>query len=432
MNGKSEGMHIPRVVITGLGVVAPNGVGVADFTTAIRSGRSGIRYVEELAELGFACRVGGIPPVTDEQRAGYFDPLTLRQLRAEGVLYGCQAGLEAWRQAGLPVDKEAEEPDWESGCIFGAGLAGADVIRDTAYLIDGKRVKRLGSSTVQQTMSGGVSAYLGGLVGLGNQVTTNASACSTGTEAILMGYQRIRSGMARRMLCGGCDAASPYVWAGFDAMRALTRKGNDRPQAASRPLSATASGFVPGGGAGALVLETLESARARGATILAEVLGGYVNSGGQRNGGTMTAPNKQGIERCITGALRNSGIQAHEVDAISGHLTATMFDAHEVDIWTKALGRSGKDFPFLNALKSMTGHCLSASGALEAVAAVLQLQRGFLHPSLNCEDLHPKIAERIYPACIPQADMDCDLTTMISASFGFGDVNSCLVLKRFN
>ena len=414
-----------------MGVVAPNGVGLADFEEAIRSGRSGIRYVDRLEELGFACRVGGVPPVTEDQQAQYFNPLTLRQLKADGVLYGCMAGMEAWKNAGLDLDRNTATPDWESGCIFGAGLAGADVIRDTAYKIDSKNVKRLGSSTVQQTMSGGVSAYLGGFLGLGNQVTTNASACSTGTESLLLGFQRIQAGFATRMVCGSCDSASPYVWAGFDAMRVLNRKFNHAPEAASRPMSASAAGFVPGGGAGALVLETLESAQSRQVPILAEVRGGYINSGGQRNGGTMTAPNKEGIKRCILGALTNSSISGRDIDAISGHLTATMFDAHEIAIWTEALNRSGKDFPFINALKSMTGHCLSASGALEAVASVLQLQKGFLHPSINCEDIHPAIAEHIFPGCIPSKAISNNLNLLLSASFGFGDVNSCIVLQKF-
>ena len=424
-------MSEKRVVITGLGVVAPNGVGLVDFESGIRAGRSGIQYLDRLAELGFGCCVGGVPPVTEEQKNRYFDSLTLRHLQADGVLYGCLAGMEAWENAGLTIDREGSSPDWDSGCVFGAGLAGADVIREATYKIDAKNVKRLGSSTVQQTMSGGVSAYLGGLIGLGNQVTTNASACSTGTEAILLGYQRIRAGFATRMLCGGCDSASPYVWAGFDAMRALNRKSNDRPEAASRPLSASAGGFVPGGGAGALVLEDLEAALARRAPILAEVRGGYINSGGQRNGGTMTAPNREGIERCIRGALANSGVLARAIDAVSGHLTATMFDAHEVSIWAGSLGRRGKDFPFINALKSMTGHCLSASGAIEAAASVLQLSKGFIHPSVNCEDLHPDIAEQIFPGCVPQQVMNYDLNLLISASFGFGDVNSCIVLQKF-
>ena len=421
-----------RVVITGMGVVAPNGIGLEDFESAIRAGQSGIRFIPRLKELGFGCQVGGAPPLTENIKEAYFPALVLRHLKADGILYGGIAGVQAWKNAGLEVSASETEPDWKSGAIFGAGLAGADVIRDATYKIDAQKVKRLGSSTVQQTMSGGVSAYLGGLLGLGNQVSTNASACSTGTEAILEGYERIRTGYAQRMLCGGCDSSSPYVWAGFDAMRALTRKSNEWPEKASRPLSATAGGFVPGGGAGALVLESLESALERGAPILAEIMGGYINSGGQRQGGTMTAPNKKGILRCIQGALHHSQIDGQKINAISGHLTATMFDAHEVAIWTEALARSGANFPYINALKSMTGHCLSASGAIEAVASVLQLNKGFIHPSINCEDLHAEISSLIYSGCIPQSCLEVKLNTVISASFGFGDVNSCIVLGRYN
>ena len=195
-------------------------------------------------------------------------------------------------------------------------------------------------------------------------------------------------------------------------------------------MSATASGFVPGGGAGALVLEDFESAQARGARIYAEVLGGYANSGGQRNGGTMTAPNQMGIQRCIEGALHHTGIGAREIDAISGHLTATMLDAVEISLWAKTLGRHGAAFPYINALKSMTGHCLSAAGAIEAVALALQVYKGFLHASLNCEDLHPEIASRVAPDRIPQSYQQSELNVVASSSFGFGDANSIIVLKK--
>ena len=142
----------------------------------------------------------------------------------------------------------------------------------------------------------------------------------------------------------------------------------------------------------------------------------------------MTAPNIDGIERCIEGALLDAGIQAAQIDAISGHLTATMGDPGEVAAWVRALGRAKTDFPFIKSLKSMIGHCLSAAGAIESVATVLQLQKGFLHPSLNCEDLHPEIAELIDPSCIPNSILENkDLKIMAKASFGFGDVNSVVV-----
>ncbi|MEM7374570.1 MAG: beta-ketoacyl-[acyl-carrier-protein] synthase family protein [Bacteroidota bacterium] len=424
-------MEKHRVVITGMGVVAPNAVGLPSFETALREARSGIQYLEILEELGFGCRVGGIPPLTEEDTHRYLSDLTLRNLRADGIIYGCVAGMEAWEDAGLPVkeDKSAQ-PDWDSGCIFGAGMAGGPAIRFAIEKIDQRAVKRLGSTTVQQTMASGISAYLGGMLSLGNLVSSNASACSTGTEAIIYGYERIALGKAERMLCGGCDSTSPDLWAGFDAMRVLNRKFNDAPSKASRPMSASASGFVPGGGAGALVLESLTSARKRNARIYAEIWGGYLNSGGQQQGGTMTAPNPNGVIRCIQGAMADARISPQEIDLISGHLTSTLFDPQEVETWVQALGRSGKDFPLIQSLKSLIGHSLSAAGAIECIAAVLQLHHNFVHPSVNCEDLHERIVTCIDPGCVPKETQYMDLSVVASSSFGFGDVNSCVILGK--
>ncbi|MEM9931745.1 MAG: beta-ketoacyl synthase N-terminal-like domain-containing protein, partial [Bacteroidota bacterium] len=294
-----------RVVITGLGVVAPNGVGLEAFSAALRAGTSGIRHFDRLKELKFSCQIGGWPEVPEELKTQYLTPLQLRNFLSSAILYGCMAGIDAWRDAGLSV--ATDEPRWDTGMVFGAGNSSVDKMREAAYRLDAGKVKRLGSTTVPQIMVSGVSAYLGGLLGLGNQVTTNSSACTTGTESILMAYERIRSGQATRMLAGSSSDAGPYIWGGFDAMKVMNYRYNANPEQASRPLSATAAGFVPGAGAGALVLESLESARARGARIYAEILGGAANSGGQRQGGTMTAPNPVAVRRCIQQALDNAG-----------------------------------------------------------------------------------------------------------------------------
>jgi len=196
-------------------------------------------------------------------------------------------------------------------------------------------------------------------------------------------------------------------------------------------MSASASGFVPGSGAGALVIEDLETALNRGATIYAELLGGNVNSGGQRGSGTMTAPNSIAVQRCITSAIKNSGITADAIDAINGHLTATTKDSLEIENWTQALGRSGNDFPYINSLKSMTGHCLSAAGSIESVASILQLHEGFIFPNINCEDLNPEITAIIDRATIATALLEKELNIIAKASFGFGDVNACLIFKKY-
>lgn len=419
-----------RVVITGLGVVAPNGVGLTSFTEAIKNGTSGIRHDPELERLQFSCQIAGKPELSRELVATYMTDLELRNFNSTGILYGLIAGMDAWADAGLPIENK-EEPDWESGTIFGMGTSGIDKFRESIYKVDDLQVRKLGSSVVAQTMASGISAWLGGKLGLGNQVSSNSSACTTGTESILMAFERIKSGQAARMLAGSTSDSGPYIWAGFDAMKVCTYKHNQGPEKGSRPMSASASGFVPGSGAAAMVLESLESAVERGAFIYAEILGGNINSGGQRGNGSMTAPNSLAVQRCIQTAIQNAGIHAHDVDAINGHLTATVKDALEVQNWSIALNRRGSDFPDINSLKAMTGHCLSASGSIECLASILQLQQGFIFPSINCEDLHPEIAALIDKNKVPQQILYKNIDILAKASFGFGDVNACIIFKKY-
>ena len=421
---------IKRVVITGLGVVAPNGVGIDAFTHAIKNGTSGIKKDPELARLQFSCQIAGKPEISTELSLQYFSELELRNFNSTGILYGVIAGIDAWKDAGLSLEIN-EEPDWDSGTIFGTGTSGIDKFRESIYKIDDFQTRRLGSTAVAQTMNSGVSAYLGGKLGLGNQVTTNSSACTTGTESILMAYERIQSGEAKRILAGSTSDSGPYIWGGFDAMRVCTFKHNDSPEQGSRPMSASASGFVPGSGAGALVLEDLETALARGAKIYAEVLGGNVNSGGQRGLGTMTAPNPVAVQKCIKNAIAKAGIHPNEIDAINGHLTATSKDSLEIQNWSEALERKGTDFPYINSLKSMVGHCLSGAGSIESVASVLQLHHGFVFPNINCEDLHPEITALIDESRIPRKLIEKELNIIAKASFGFGDINGCVIFKKF-
>jgi 3-oxoacyl-(acyl-carrier-protein) synthase len=347
------------------------------------------------------------------------------------VIYGIIAAMEAWEMAGL-MDSEQEEPFWNRGTVFGTGMSGVHSLREAIYKTDEGKVKKLGSSVVEQTMPSGISAYLSGRLGLGNWVSTNASACSTGSESIIMAMRHLRSGAADIMLAGGCDADGPHVWGGFDAMRVLSPKHNDSPEEASRPMSSEASGFIPGSGGGALVLETLESAKKRGAIVYAEVLGGFLNSGGQKQGGSMTAPNSKGVQRCIEGAMEDAAVIGDDIDLIAGHLTSTMGDVLEIRNWSEALGRKGDDFPLVNSLKSMTGHCLSAAGAIESVAAVWQLHKQFVHPSLNSTPLHADIQTKLSAKCIPTKAEDTELNIVAKSSFGFGDVNSCLIFKKWS
>jgi 3-oxoacyl-(acyl-carrier-protein) synthase len=421
--------ELERVVVTGLGVIAPNGHGLEAFERALRDGVSGIRAVPRMAELNFACQVGGIPQGADALARTYFaedDLLAMNQ----AMIFANIAALDCWRDAGLPAP--GAERDRDTGAIIGTGLAGADTIceRITPQVNAGK-TRRMGSTMVEQAMASAVSAKTAGLLGLGNQVTTNSSACTTGTEAVVHAFERIRFGRAQRMLAGGAESASPYVWASFDAMRVLDKNHNAEPEQASRPLSASAGGFIPGAGAGLLMLEGLGSAERRGARIYAELLGGAVNCGGHRAGGSMTAPNPQAVQECIRAALHDAGVRPADIDTINGHLTGTFADPHEVANWAAALERGPGDFPWINATKSLIGHGLGAAGGMELVAVVLELARGFVHGSANCEDLHPKVQP--FAAHVPHRTVEPErLEVAAKASFGFGDVNGCVVLRRWN
>jgi 3-oxoacyl-(acyl-carrier-protein) synthase len=420
-----------RVVITGMGVVSPNAIGLANFNQALQDGVSGIKFDQQLADLKFSCQIAGKPELSNAQIESYFSALELRNFNSSGILYGVIAGMEAWADAGLSIN-ETNEPYWDYGMVFGTSTSGIDKLRESIYLIDDLQVRRLGSTAVVQTMNSGISAYLAGKIGLGNQVTTNSSACCTGTESLISAYERVKNGQASVMLSGATSDSGAYLWAGFDAMKVCTFKHNDYPEKGSRPMSATASGFVPGSGAGALVVESLTHALKRGAKIYAEIIGGNVNSGGQKGLGSMTAPNPLAVQKCIKNAISNAKIEAKKIDVINGHLTATAMDSLEISNWCEALKRSGNDFPYINSLKGMVGHCLSAAGSIECVAAVLQIKNNFIFPNVNCEDLNPTIAELISPQKIPQKTIQKEINILTKASFGFGDVNACVVLKKYN
>lgn len=427
-------MNSSRVVITGLGAVAPGAPDVAAFLQMLQQGRSGIRHVPELAELKFGCQVGGIAELPDMTAHKWFRYHEV-DLASNFVQLAAVAGVEAWTSAGLPVpDPESEQVDWDSGAIIGTGIGGMDLVANKVVpLTASGRGRRIGGLVTQNIMPSGPAAHLAAILALGNQATANSSACCTGTEAMLEGYYRIRNGLARRMLVGGAEGFSPYFWAGFDALKALNSKSNDAPEAASRPMSASARGFVPASGAGVLLLEDLDSALARGAPIYGELLGGAMNCGGLRKGGTMTFPNYEGVARCIHDAFRLSGVAPAEVGLVSGHLTATKADPSEVAGWRDAFAKYGVAIPPINAPKSMFGHCLGAAGALESIAVVLQLRHGFLHPSINCEDLHLQIATTVGPeAVVREFRTAPELRIAVKASFGFGDVNSCVLLGKYS
>jgi 3-oxoacyl-(acyl-carrier-protein) synthase len=414
-----------------LGVVAPNASGVNAFEQALREGKSGIRFFEGHKDLNMKCQIGGQPILTREYLEQYLPEFYIEKLRNHGVIYGCLAGLEAWEDAGLPIS--SEKRDKKTSMVFGSGALGMDeMVGWMINTIDEGDNRKLGSRVIPQSMNSGAAAYLNQILGLG-YVQSNSSACITGSESILMGYRQVMSGQVERALCGSTEGVGHYIWASFDAMRVLVSDSNEEPEAGSRPMSATSRGFVPGGGSGALVLETLESAQARGAKIYAEILGGAQNCGGLRNGGTMTAPNSEALVECIEDAVSDAGITPESIDLISGHLTSTRADPLEISNWSKALNLQGDEMPLINTPKSMIGHCIGGAGSIESVACILQLYKGFVHRNLNVNEdsIHPAIKSILPLEKIPTQTIEKNISTIIKANFGFGDMNCCLVFQKF-
>ncbi|PNT87360.1 beta-ketoacyl-[acyl-carrier-protein] synthase family protein [Coxiella burnetii] len=420
-----------RVVITGLGIIAPNANSVEHFESALRQGISGIRHHSSLQQLNFLCQVAGTPQGVEAIASRYFSEEQRLGMNSS-MMYASVAAVDCWRDAGFEYSQNDDHNhiDWTTGAIIGTGIGGMDTIGgELVPGVDAGRVRRLGSTMVEQIMASASSAKVGGLLGLGGQLSNVSSACSSGTEAIASAFYALKNGRACRFLAGGVEGASPYIWGGFDAMRVLVKGFNEAPEKASRPMSASASGFVPSAGAGLLMLETLESAEQRGARIYAEILSASVNCGGQRQGGSMTAPNPLGVQRCIQSAIEYATISPSEIDAINGHLTGTMADKMELKNWATALGCKPNELPWINSTKSLIGHSLGAAGGLEAVASVLQLNKGFIHGSLNCEDIHPEL--EVFQDRIVQRTQEKQIDVLAKASFGFGDVNACLILKRW-
>lgn len=421
-----------RVVITGMGVIAPNATGVKNLQQTLYHGHSGIRFIDELKNLKFACQVGGIPNISTSPHIKFLDQYELSQADIS-IKYSVLAAIEASIQAKIEIPEiNSIKINNDIGVIVGSCYSGTEIFTRKMFpYVNSGNTKRLGSQIIEHWMPSGSAAAISKIFATGNQLSANSSACSTGTEAIIMAYERIKSGNAKIMFAGGTDPYSPYAWAGFDSMRLLSRNYNNNPEKASRPMSSSANGFVPSAGAGVLIIEELESALERNVKILAEIKSAYSNSGGQRNGGSMTATNQEQAKRCIETSLTLAEINATEIDLISGHLTGTIADEKEINIWHKALNLKDQN-PFINAPKSIFGHLIGAAGAVETIASIIQLQNNFIHPSINCEDLKPEIEAIWGTDKIPQKTItDKDINLIAKAGFGFGDVNTCIILKKW-
>ncbi len=418
-----------KVVVTGIGVVSPIGNNIPEFTTNLKAGTSGIKYIPELKDYGFGCQVGGIPDITKDEIKDKLSAIRFENKDLH-IQYATLGFLEALDNANLSLENKEDFTD--TGIIIGtSGFSLNMLINEVAPLVQAKKVRHIRSRFVEEGMVNASAIAINKLIGNENMVTAVTNTCSTSGYSVNLGKHWIETGMANRMIVGGSDAYSPYVWALFDSIKAIDRKHNDTPESASRPMSESAKGFLPASGAGILILEDHEYAKRRNAPIFAEIAGGAINSGGQKDGGTISLPNITGIEKCITKAYNDANIHPEDIDLISGHLTGTIADPMEIKAWMNSGKYNRINIPYINAPKSLFGHCLGASGAIELIAAIVQMNENFIHPSLNCEDLHPEIARLIPEEKIPHKCIENKRIKYVAkASFGFGDVNSCLILKE--
>lgn len=409
-----------RVVVTGLGCVTPVGNTVSEAWTNILAGKSGIDLITKFDTSSFSCKIAG--EVKGFDLGAYIGPKEARTMDTF-IHFGIAAAAQAVADAGLPTgDALGDELSTRIGCLIGSGIGGLPMIEDmhTEYVNRGAR--RISPFFVPSTIINMIAGHVAIRFGFKGPNMAIVSACTTGLHCIGDAGRMIEYGDADIMIAGGSEATiSPLGMGGFAAMRALSTR-NDDPQTASRPWDKDRDGFVMGEGAGVMVLEEYEHAKARGAKIYAE-LAGY---GMSADAGHMTAPNMDGPRRAMVGAMRNAGVNADQIDYLNAHGTSTpLGDLNESNAIKAALGDSAKK-TVVNSTKSMTGHLLGGAGGIESIFTVLALHHQKSPPTINIFDQDPE-CDLDYCANTAR-DMKIDVA--LKNNFGFGGTNGSLVFKR--
>ncbi len=400
-----------RVVVTGMGIVSSIGNNTQEVLASLREAKSGIVRAEKYAELGFRCQVHGAPSLDPE---GVIDRRAMRFLGG-GAAWNHIAMEQAIRDAGLEPDDVSHEM---TGIIMGSGGPSTRAIVEAADVTRSKGPKRVGPFAVPKAMSSTASATLGTWFKIKGINYSISSACATSNHCIGNAMEVIQMGKQDLIFAGGCEELDWTLSVLFDAMGAMSSKFNQAPDKASRAYDIDRDGFVIAGGAGVLVLEELDHARARGARIYAEVAG----YGATSDGYDMVAPSGEGAARCMRMALKH--VRAR-VDYINPHATSTPIgDLKEMEAIREVFG---KDTPPIAATKSLTGHSLGAAGAQEAIYSLLMMNNGFICESANIATLDPAFADM--PIVRERRD-GVTLGCVLSNSFGFGGTNASVVLKR--
>jgi 3-oxoacyl-[acyl-carrier-protein] synthase II len=409
-----------RVVVTGLGCISPVGNTVADAWTNLLAGKSGIDLITKFDTSNFSCKIAG--EVKNFDLGAYINAKEARTMDAF-IHFGIAAAAQAVADAGLPTgDALGDELSTRIGCLIGSGIGGLPMIEEmhTEYVNRGAR--RISPFFVPSTIINMIAGHVAIRFGFKGPNMAIVSACTTGLHCIGDAGRMIEYGDADIMIAGGSEATiSPLGMGGFAAMRALSTR-NDDPATASRPWDKDRDGFVMGEGAGVMVLEEYEHAKARGAKIYAE-LAGY---GMSADAGHMTAPNMDGPRRAMVGAMRNAGVNADQIDYLNAHGTSTpLGDLNESNAIKAALGDSAKKM-VVNSTKSMTGHLLGGAGGIESIFTVLALHHQKSPPTINIFDQDPE-CDLDYCANTAR-DMKIDVA--LKNNFGFGGTNGSLVFKR--
>lgn len=405
-----------RVVVTGLGIVSSIGTTAEEVTASLKAGRSGISANAAMAEHGFRSQIAG---AIDIDVTEHVDKRTLRFM-GPGSAYAHIAMAQAIADAGL---SETDVVNPMTGLIAGSGGPSTSaMLHAHQTVLKTGATKRIGPFAVPKCMSSTISANLATAYQIKGMNFSITSACSTSLHCIGMAAQQVALGQQDIMFAGGGEELDWTLSCLFDAMGAMSSKYNDTPDRASRAFDAGRDGFVISGGGAMVVLEPLERALARGATIYAEVTGFAATS----DGADMVAPSGEGGERAMRGALRTLA-QDRAVSYINAHGTSTpVGDVGEVEAVRRVFGQGST--PPISSTKSMTGHAQGAAGALEAIFCLLMLKDDFIAPSINVETLDPALApEEIATARADEAGLD----TVMTNSFGFGGTNGSMLLSRY-
>ncbi|MDO4440772.1 MAG: beta-ketoacyl synthase N-terminal-like domain-containing protein [Moraxella sp.] len=406
-----------RVVITGMGIVSNIGNDLATVSESLKTGKSGIIYNQSYADNGFkSCVSGSIDK--DSLDTSAIDR-KLKRFMSDASLYAYVSALSAIENAGLSVDDVANNP--RIAVVAGSGGAStADVVSSVDNMKD-KGLRGVGAVAVPKIMSSTVSATLATGLKIKGISYSLSSACATSSHCVGHAMELIQLGKADMVIAGGGESEHWTQSCMFDAMGAMSTQYNDTPTTASRPYDATRDGFVIAGGGGMVVVESLESAQARGATILAEIVG----YGATSDGAEMVAPSGEGAVRCMQIALTQAGLDT--VDYINSHGTSTpLGDITELNAIAQVFGGADKTPP-ISSTKSMTGHSLGAVGVQELIYCVLMMNHDFIAPSININELDDKAK----PFDIVQTTRQTKIHSVMSNSFGFGGTNSALVIKKF-